>query len=347
MLVFDTNRVLRLVETETGRILAQLESPDSCQVGSTTFSPDGSRLVFSSNDGPAVHVWDLRRIRRRLVEMGLDWDAPPFPETDPAAESSRSFSNIVVDPGPYKAELLPLLAQAAQLQHSGDVGGAIDRLGEAVRVSPDYGTAHNNLAWLLLTAPRPQRNFDEAIRHARRAVELNRATRSASTRSASRLSRTAVRRRDRDAREEPRRRKGRIGGIRPVLPGDRSPSIGPRRQARSGLRTEAKRHGRPSPIPGSRLLKELTGSLPEAEAVLGSAELPAGRLPRRNPVSPILEALPFIERELSRYAGLSTAPDQLLPTGGRWHPCSTFPVPSVWSSIVKVRSLPVNERTPS
>ena len=43
-----------------------------------SFSPDGSRLVVTTNDGPAVHVWDLRAIRRHLAEMGLDWDAPAF-----------------------------------------------------------------------------------------------------------------------------------------------------------------------------------------------------------------------------------------------------------------------------
>jgi len=27
-----------------------------------------------------LHVWDLRRIRKELVRLGLDWDAPPYPE---------------------------------------------------------------------------------------------------------------------------------------------------------------------------------------------------------------------------------------------------------------------------
>ena len=49
-----------------------------------TFSPDGSQLVVVTNDGPAVHVWDLRAIRKHLARMGLDWDAPPYPEVDPA-----------------------------------------------------------------------------------------------------------------------------------------------------------------------------------------------------------------------------------------------------------------------
>jgi serine/threonine protein kinase/WD40 repeat protein len=52
----DSNRVLGLVETETGRTLARLESLDLCDVMGVTFSPDGSRLVVATSDGPAVHV---------------------------------------------------------------------------------------------------------------------------------------------------------------------------------------------------------------------------------------------------------------------------------------------------
>src|SRR5262249_51460182 len=69
--VQDSSKALRLVETATGRPLARLESPDACKVVAATFSSDGSRLVVSSNDGPAVHVWDLRAIRRRLAALGL------------------------------------------------------------------------------------------------------------------------------------------------------------------------------------------------------------------------------------------------------------------------------------
>jgi WD40 repeat protein len=168
----DANKVIRLVETDSARTIARLENPDLCKVFFASFSPDGSRLAISTNDGPAVHIWDLRRIRRRLARMGLDWDAPPYAETDPAAETSQAFSSIVVDLGPFKPELRSLLEQAVQLERSGDVGGAIDRLRRAVRVSPEYALAYNNLAWLLVTAPKPHRKLDEALRHARRAVEL-------------------------------------------------------------------------------------------------------------------------------------------------------------------------------
>jgi hypothetical protein len=65
-----------------------------------TFSRDGSRLVVTTNDGPAVHVWDLRAIRRKLAELGLDWDAPAYPEIDSAANSALPVPlQVTVDMG--------------------------------------------------------------------------------------------------------------------------------------------------------------------------------------------------------------------------------------------------------
>ena len=59
--VQDATRIIRLVETATGRTLAGLESPDLCDATYATFSPDGSRLVVTTNEPRgAVHVWDLR-----------------------------------------------------------------------------------------------------------------------------------------------------------------------------------------------------------------------------------------------------------------------------------------------
>ena len=103
LVVRDASKIL-LVETETGRTLVRLESPDLCAVQCATFSPDGSRLVITTNDGPAVHLWDLRVIRRRLAEMGLDWDARPLPapKTSPVGAEDRSPLKVDVDFGPLK-----------------------------------------------------------------------------------------------------------------------------------------------------------------------------------------------------------------------------------------------------
>jgi hypothetical protein len=45
------------------------------------FSPDGTRLITASNGkNSGVHVWDLRAIGRGLKELGLDWEAPDYPQ---------------------------------------------------------------------------------------------------------------------------------------------------------------------------------------------------------------------------------------------------------------------------
>jgi tetratricopeptide (TPR) repeat protein len=72
----------------------------------------------------------------------------------------------------FKAEVEPLLEQAQQLEAAGKFAEAIAALRQAARLSPGMAGAHNNLAWLLATAPGPFRKPAEAIEHARRAVEL-------------------------------------------------------------------------------------------------------------------------------------------------------------------------------
>jgi WD40 repeat protein len=95
----DQSRILRLVELATGRTLARLESPDLGGVQGLTFSPDGSRLVVTTNDVMAAHVWNLRLIRRRLAEMGLDWDAPAYSDDDPADPSAPPLPELKIDYG--------------------------------------------------------------------------------------------------------------------------------------------------------------------------------------------------------------------------------------------------------
>jgi tetratricopeptide (TPR) repeat protein len=89
--------VVRLCVTETGQELARLEVPDATRLSPICFSHDGSKLFAHGDDDNTVHVWDLRRIRRRLAELGLDWDAPPF--TEPSPDAMRPVQRVEVDLG--------------------------------------------------------------------------------------------------------------------------------------------------------------------------------------------------------------------------------------------------------
>jgi WD40 repeat protein len=77
--------VIRALDPATGQDKARLADPHQDHAEWLGFTPDGTRLVVVSNHGKAIHVWDLRRIRTELVRLGLDWDAPPYPEADHAA----------------------------------------------------------------------------------------------------------------------------------------------------------------------------------------------------------------------------------------------------------------------
>jgi serine/threonine protein kinase/WD40 repeat protein len=72
--------VIHLIDLSTGREKARLEDPHQDVAKWLGFTPDGTRLVAVSDDGKAIHVWDLKRIRAELAQIGLDWDAPPYPE---------------------------------------------------------------------------------------------------------------------------------------------------------------------------------------------------------------------------------------------------------------------------
>jgi WD40 repeat protein len=70
---------IQLVDPATGETLAIFEPPDLSYPTVFRFTPDGTRLVVGGHPAHLLHVWDLALIRRRLREMRLDWDRPPYP----------------------------------------------------------------------------------------------------------------------------------------------------------------------------------------------------------------------------------------------------------------------------
>ncbi len=106
---------VRLVAPETGREYARLEDPNQERARWLTFSADGTQLVVSTHDGPSIHVWDLRAIRRHLAATRLDWDLPAY--APPPLNTKRPPLRLVVDCGPF-AEALSGHGRASLLAHS-------------------------------------------------------------------------------------------------------------------------------------------------------------------------------------------------------------------------------------
>jgi WD40 repeat protein/tetratricopeptide (TPR) repeat protein len=89
--------VIRLIETATGREYVRLDAPVQSRLIPRCFSPDGTQLIALGSESQALHVWDLRLIRRGLAEMRLDWDAPPYPPAP--ADRHRTLPEVRVDRG--------------------------------------------------------------------------------------------------------------------------------------------------------------------------------------------------------------------------------------------------------
>jgi eukaryotic-like serine/threonine-protein kinase len=70
-----STKLVRLIDSTTGLTQADLTAADARPVTGMCFSPDEGRLAVATGSH-LIHVWDLRRIRRQLAGMGLDWESP-------------------------------------------------------------------------------------------------------------------------------------------------------------------------------------------------------------------------------------------------------------------------------
>ena len=78
---------VQLCETETGREIGVLPATAGARVWPRCFSADGTRLYARVEWDARFHVWDLRRIRDGLGELGLDQGWPEFPPPQPADDA--------------------------------------------------------------------------------------------------------------------------------------------------------------------------------------------------------------------------------------------------------------------
>jgi tetratricopeptide (TPR) repeat protein len=151
---------VRLVDPDTRREYARLESPDLCVVRFLTFGREATRLV-TTETYRSVHVWDLRAIRQQLVKMGLDGAQPPYP---PASELDLTQ--------PLRIELQRGDPARLQRDREETTRRTIDQRRRTMEANPNDATACNDLAWTYLTAPEALRDWKAALPAAERAVQL-------------------------------------------------------------------------------------------------------------------------------------------------------------------------------
>jgi WD40 repeat protein len=68
---------IQLVDLRTWRPLGLLRPAGLGKMTGLAFSPDGGRLAAVGRTA-RLRIWNLRSIRERLDEFGLDWDLPPL-----------------------------------------------------------------------------------------------------------------------------------------------------------------------------------------------------------------------------------------------------------------------------
>jgi tetratricopeptide (TPR) repeat protein len=90
------SKFIQLIDPASGHEFATLQPPDGHWATSLSFSADGSQLAVTGSG--AIHVWDLRLIRRQLAEMGLDWNLPDYAR--PTSHASKPLRVEVLDAAP-------------------------------------------------------------------------------------------------------------------------------------------------------------------------------------------------------------------------------------------------------
>jgi tetratricopeptide (TPR) repeat protein len=154
--------VIHLIDTASGRTIAKLQDPRTDRAQWLSFTPDGAQLVAIASYSRAVHVWDLRAIRRHLATMDLDWESPAYQPVPPASAAGALAVEALL------GDLLPT-------QNAGDEKARrdIEKFRLALESQPDSANACNDLAWVYAIAPKHLRDPIRALALAQKATSLN------------------------------------------------------------------------------------------------------------------------------------------------------------------------------
>jgi tetratricopeptide (TPR) repeat protein len=151
---------IRLVSSDTDREIARLPSPEVGLVSPHAFSPDGALLLARGSETGSLYVFDLRRLREQLAELGLDWDGD-----QPAPPARTEDDNPALAP-PLRVDLVDAeWATGRDRMNEYETAGAVVRLS----VNPFDADAHYRLGGLLLEAGR----FADAHAHLTAALAFH------------------------------------------------------------------------------------------------------------------------------------------------------------------------------
>ena len=141
MAIITAERRIQLLDTLSTRPLATLEAPDPSRPLTLSFSPDGRRLA-ALEASQQLAMWDLRLLRARLQDLGLDWRSPPYsPSQEPQATGTLTLD--------IEADGEPQGSRAALLGGQGQWKEASIAAVKALEILPGDYMLYHTLAPLL------------------------------------------------------------------------------------------------------------------------------------------------------------------------------------------------------
>lgn len=147
-------RFVRLDGAEAGSEVVTLPTAEHEPLVPMSFSPDGGRFTAYAPESRQLVIWDLRRLRAGLAELGLDW-SPHASADQPPPRPLR----VRIDPGRYRAMNEAFIALTWD-----DFATALARLRQALRDDPDNARAKFLLAQVLVLGPPSVRDLEAADR---------------------------------------------------------------------------------------------------------------------------------------------------------------------------------------
>jgi WD40 repeat protein/Flp pilus assembly protein TadD len=103
--VAHAKSVIRMLDSSTGKHIATFDAPTRAGPAAISTSPDGGQLAVAYARDNQIHIWDLRKTRRGLARLGLDWDASPLEETAALPASDGALPAVRVALGDLAPEV--------------------------------------------------------------------------------------------------------------------------------------------------------------------------------------------------------------------------------------------------
>ncbi len=169
--------ILKILDLKSGKLLAVLSDPNSDQYRRVIVGPDNSVLLGTTvGRTSSIKKWDLRVLRSELEKLSIELAQlhTNDPEANEPPVEASILDRLTIESNELYEQLVSnfLYQETRPLLDSMQWQEALRRMDQALVALPDSPVLLNDLAWMLITAPREYQDAQRSVLLARRAVEL-------------------------------------------------------------------------------------------------------------------------------------------------------------------------------